>query len=360
MPRDAEVLAISFVCSYVRRDGGPAPVAGWQRRPEQGQASDGRAILRAAGSLPGRRVNHARGRCPGRPGRPGRRVLAMAVATTLTGLLASGCTASTAASDPAATRTGSGAGHLSPSAPAASSPSPSPSPPGRDGTRRPLAGKIVGIDPGHNGLNSTDPAFLAHQVFNVRPMEDCNTVGSQTAAGYTESLFNFKVAAYLAADLRRDGARVVLTRPSNHGLGPCVNRRSTMLNHTDVAIDIHADGGPAWGRGFTVLEPIADGPNDRVIGSSVRFGRYVHRAFLADTPLPVSDYYGHDGYQFRDDLAGLNLTTVPKVLIECGNMPNRTDAALLSTARGQREIAAALEAAIIRFLTGTWPPGQRG
>lgn len=189
-------------------------------------------------------------------------------------------------------------------------------------------------------------------------MEACNTVGTETAGGYTEALFNFNVATYLAADLRAAGARVVLTRRNNHGIGPCVNKRSTMLNHTDVAIDIHADGGPTWGRGFTVLEPVTDGPNDKIIGSSVRFGRYVHRAFLAGTPLRASDYYGHDGYKFRDDLAGLNLTTVPKVLIECGNMPNQADAALLTSSRVQRKIARALKAAIIRFLTGRWPSGR--
>jgi N-acetylmuramoyl-L-alanine amidase len=127
--------------------------------------------------------------------------------------------------------------------------------------------------------------------------------------------------------------------------------------HADVAIDIHADGGPTWGRGFTVLEPIADGPNNHVIGSSDRFGSYVHQAFLADTPMRISNYYGHNGYISRNDLAGLNLTTVPKVLIESGNMPNQADAALLTSPRVQREIARALDAAIIRFLTGRWPRG---
>ena len=45
---------------------------------------------------------------------------------------------------------------------------------------------------------------------------------------------------YLRADLRRAGARVVLTRTSNDGVGPCVNRRARILNaaHADVAIDI--------------------------------------------------------------------------------------------------------------------------
>lgn len=221
--------------------------------------------------------------------------------------------------------------------------------------RKPLAGKVIGIDPGHNGLNGTDPAFINHQIWNGRAKESCNTTGTQTAGGYTEALFNWNVATYLTRYLRKDGAKMVLTRHNNHGVGPCVNVRSTVLNHTNVAIDIHADGGPTWGRGFTVLEPVADGPNDKVIGSSIRFGSYVHAAFLADTPFRPANYYGHNGYIFRDDLAGLNLTTVPKVLIECGNMPNAADATLLTSSNAQRHIARALEAAIIRFLDGHWP-----
>jgi N-acetylmuramoyl-L-alanine amidase len=225
-----------------------------------------------------------------------------------------------------------------------------------------LAGKIVGIDPGHNGLNSTNPAYLNHLIWNGREREACDTTGTQTGGGYTESAFSFNVAMFLRADLRQLGAKVVLTRNTNEGLGPCVNKRSEIINAAgaDVAIDIHADGGPTWGRGFTVLEPVPDGTNKAVISSSLRFGSYVHQAFLSGTPMRISNYYGHDGYIYRDDLAGLNLTTVPKVLIECGNMPNAADAALLISTRVQREIARALEAAIIRFLTGRWPVWSSG
>jgi N-acetylmuramoyl-L-alanine amidase len=293
------------------------------------------------------------------------KVLRVASLLLVSGLAAVGCASagSPAATPPKKTaHDSSGRGGTSP-APSRTTPSrttPASTPAVRTTpapARKPLAGKVIGIDPGHNGLNHTDPAFLDHQVWNGREMENCNTTGTQTASGYTEALFNWNVATYLARDLRKDGARIVLTRHSNNGIGPCVNTRSTMLNHTDVAIDIHADGGPAWGRGFTVLEPVADGPNSKVIGSSVRFGSYVHAAFIADTPFRPANYYGHNGYIFRDDLAGLNLTTVPKVLIECGNMPNSQDAALLTSPSVQREIARALEAAIIRFLDGHWPKG---
>jgi N-acetylmuramoyl-L-alanine amidase len=119
-----------------------------------------------------------------------------------------------------------------------------------------------------------------------------------------------------------------------------------------VSIDIHADYGPRSGRGFTVLEPVADGPDNTVIGSSMRFGRDVHAMMLSGTRLQVSDYYGRNGYISRNDLAGLNLTTMPKVLIETGNMNNAADAALLVRPGVQQAIAAALTAAIARFLAG--------
>ena len=220
--------------------------------------------------------------------------------------------------------------------------------------RPPLAGKIVGIDPGHNGLNYTSPAFLNRKVWNGREWEGCDTTGTRTAGGYTEARFTWNVAVYLRADLIRMGARVVMTRTGNHGLGPCVDTRARILNraHANVSIDIHADGGPRSGRGFTVLEPVADGPNTRVIGSSLRFGRDVHAMMLRDTPLRVSDYYGRDGYIRRGDLAGLNLTTMPKVLIETGNMSNAADTALLVSPGVQRAVAAALAAAIAAFLAG--------
>lgn len=219
---------------------------------------------------------------------------------------------------------------------------------------RPLAGKVVGIDPGHNGLNYTSPAFLARKVWNGREWEGCDTTGTRTAGGYTEARFNWNVAVYLRADLVRMGARVVMTRTGNQGLGPCVDTRSRILNraHANVSIDIHADYGPLSGRGFTVLEPVADGPNNKVIGSSRRFGRDVHAMMLRDTAFRVSNYYGTDGYISRTDLAGLNLTTMPKVLIETGNMRNAADAALLISPKVQRAVAAALAAAIARFLAG--------
>ena len=216
----------------------------------------------------------------------------------------------------------------------------------------PLSGTVIGIDPGHNGRNYSDPSFINHLVWNGRAMETCDTTGTATNAGYTEAQFNWNVASYLTADLKADGAKVVLTRNSNDGVGPCVNTRARIIDraNANVAIDIHADGGPPSGRGFTVLEPVRDSTNAKVVSSSDRFAKVLRSAFLSGTGMPISTYDGVDGLQPRDDLAGLNLTTVPKVLIECGNMRNATDAKLLVSSAFQKKAAAAIAAAMIRFL----------
>jgi N-acetylmuramoyl-L-alanine amidase len=66
--------------------------------------------------------------------------------------------------------------------------------------------------------------------------------------------------------------------------------------------------------------------------------------------MPESTYDGIDALQPRDDLAGENLTKVPYALIECGNMRNGTDAALLITPTFQKRAAAAIAAAITQFV----------
>ncbi len=216
----------------------------------------------------------------------------------------------------------------------------------------PLHGVTIGIDPGHNGDNWSHPAYINRSVWNGRAWESCDTTGTSTNSGYTESLYNWSVAVLLRARLEALGAHVVMTRSSNHGVGPCVNTRATILDraHAAVSIDIHADGGPPGGRGFTILVPVRDTQNRHVVRSSLRFGLMVRAAFLGIAKMPLSTYDGVHAISPRSDLAGLNLTTMPKVLIECGNMRNATDARLLVSGAFQRRAARALTVAIVSYL----------
>jgi N-acetylmuramoyl-L-alanine amidase len=216
-----------------------------------------------------------------------------------------------------------------------------------------LSGKVIAVDPGHNGGNSAAASVIGKLIWNGRETESCDTSGAQTDGGYTEAQFNWNVAIYLTADLRAEGATVALTRTSNTGVGPCVTERAAIGNqvHANAAVSIHADGGPPGGRGFAILEPVADGRNDAVVGPSAILGADLRSAFLSGTGEPFSSYDGTNGIQPRDDLAGINLSTVPKVFIECANMRNTTDAALVTSLRWQASAGRAIAAGLTAFLT---------
>ena len=91
------------------------------------------------------------------------------------------------------------------------------------------------------------------------------------------------------------------------------------------------------------------GYTDDIYAASHELGVDVRDAFRA-TGMPTSTYYASDGLAERTDLGGLNLSDVPKVFIETGNMRNATDAALLASADFRQREAEALAAALDRFL----------
>ncbi|HEY0515809.1 MAG TPA: N-acetylmuramoyl-L-alanine amidase [Solirubrobacteraceae bacterium] len=235
-----------------------------------------------------------------------------------------------------------------PARPAATQPAPA----ATGAATSPLAGRIVTVDPGHNGGNFTHPRQIARLVPDGNGEKECDTTGTAAPDGYRETDFNWSVAQRLRALLAAAGAHVVLTRSSNTGVGPCVNERAGIGNraHSDVAISIHADGGPPGGSGFAVLVPAPVPGGDRAIVSSSRHFALDVRAALLAIGLHTSTYDGSGGLAARTDLGGLNLSTRPKVFVEVGNMQNRPDEAPMESAAYRERVARALLAAIERFL----------
>jgi len=218
----------------------------------------------------------------------------------------------------------------------------------------PLAGKVVAIDPGHNPNNWKHVAQIDKLVPASGFLKACDTTGTESANGYTEAAFNFDVATRLAHILEAAGATVVLTRTAHTPWGPCINQRAAIGNraHADAAISIHADGAAQDGRGFDVIYPPDAGVTRRIAVASKRLAVDVRNAYAADTAMPPATYVGRDGLDVRTDLGGLNLSTVPKVFIESGNMHNRTDAALLESPAFRQRAANALARGLEKFLLG--------
>ncbi|QXJ26613.1 N-acetylmuramoyl-L-alanine amidase [Actinomadura graeca] len=208
-----------------------------------------------------------------------------------------------------------------------------------------LRGKVIVIDPGHNGGNASHPSEINKQVQIGNGSKACDTSGTSTNAGYDEHAFTWDVSNRLAKLLRAKGAKVTLTRTNDTGVGPCITERAAIGNRlgADAALSVHADGAPASGHGFHIIEPIAvKGHNAKAVPASLRLGRILRDAYHSGTGVPYSTYIGEKALDRRDDLGGLNLSTVPKVFIECGNMRNAGDAAKLSSAPFRQRIAESL------------------
>ena len=222
--------------------------------------------------------------------------------------------------------------------------------------RLPLAGRTVAVNPGHNGGNGAHPGAIGKPVVayaNGRT-KACDTVGTETDDGrLTESRFNLEVARNLAERLRSLGARVVMTRRTNSGVGPCIDRRAAIGNRSraDAAISIHADGVEAPGaHGFNVIFPRRAQLVRPAIRRPSRRLALRLRGALVQAGIPPASYVGKRGLEARGSLGGLNLSTVPKVFAELGNMRSAREAAKLESARYRSRLAAALTAGVARFL----------
>ncbi|TDQ54939.1 N-acetylmuramoyl-L-alanine amidase [Actinorugispora endophytica] len=217
----------------------------------------------------------------------------------------------------------------------------------------PLAGRVVLIDPGHNGGNVDASDEINRQVPAGPETKACDTVGASTDDGYPEHEFNWDLSLRVRDYLTAEGAEVVLTREDDESVGPCVNERAEIGNEADAdaAVSIHADGASAGVRGFHVIAPgEVTGFTEPILESSYLLAEDLRDEFHEVTGQPYSDYLGEEGIDVRTDLGGLNMSTVPKVFLEVGNMRNPSDAENLTDPEWRDLAAEGIAAGLSRYL----------
>ncbi|WP_181790330.1 N-acetylmuramoyl-L-alanine amidase [Streptomyces phytophilus] len=223
----------------------------------------------------------------------------------------------------------------------------------------PLAGKVIVLDPGHNPNNRDHAAEINRQVDIGTVRKECDTTGTATNGGYAEADFTLDVARRARTLLRAQGAEVRLTQDGKREFGPCVDERAEAGNKAgaDAVVSIHADGGGPGARGFHVILPgsVDEGKADTtaIVKPSRKLGKELKSHFAEETGSKPSNYVGNDtGFTVRTDLGGLNLSTVPKVFIECGNMRDAKDAGRLTDAAWRQRAAHGITNGIGAFLAG--------
>lgn len=227
------------------------------------------------------------------------------------------------------------------------------------GAREPLAGRTVVLDPGHNPTNRKHPTEINRQVDIGTNKKECDTTGTETNSGYAEAEFTLDLARRVRTELRARGATVRLTQDGDRPWGPCVDERAEIGNEAkaDAVVSLHADGAAQGGHGFHVIVPAsvrAGGADTSAISApSRRLGISLAAAFDEVEGARRSNYISaEEGYVTRDDLGGLNLSKVPKVFLECGNMRDAGDAGLFTDAKWRGRAADGIARGIADFLTG--------
>lgn len=216
----------------------------------------------------------------------------------------------------------------------------------------PLSGLTIAIDPGHQLGNSTHTRQIARLVW-VGSYKACNTTGTSTNSGYPEATFTFDVARRVKNDLERLGARVVMTRTTNSSSawGPCVDYRGRFgkSQHAALKVSIHGDGAPASGRGFHVIRPAYfRGYTDDIYKSSSALATAMKTGLIRGGLKPST--YINGGMSVRKDLGTLNMSDIPTVMTELGNMRNAGDASMMKSRSGRQKYAAAIERGIRLYL----------
>ncbi|MEU6986270.1 N-acetylmuramoyl-L-alanine amidase [Streptomyces sp. NPDC046324] len=223
----------------------------------------------------------------------------------------------------------------------------------------PLAGRTIVVDPGHNPGNFQHSREINQKVDIGTARKECDTTGTSTNADYTEAAFTLDVSHRLRDLLKAQGAKVVLTHDADRPFGPCIDERARIGNsaRADAVVSVHADGSATGNRGFHVIVPaqVSSGAADtqKIVGPSRDLGENIARHFARATGTAPANYLGSGtGLDVRDDLGGLNLSTVPKVFVECGNMRDSKDAALLTNAAWRQKAAQGIADGIGTYLKG--------
>ena len=192
-----------------------------------------------------------------------------------------------------------------------------------------LSGIRIGIDPGHQAHGNNGKETIAPNSRETKPKVSSGTSGVKS--GVAEYVVVLDIAMKLRDALRVQGAEVYMTRET-HDVDISNQERAKMMNElgVDLVLRIHCNG---------VSKRSANG-----------IGLYVNKSFdisaeslrAAECILPrMVEATGarKDGIFKRDTYTGLNWSTVPCILVECGYMTNPEEDLKLNDPDYQQKLA---------------------
>ncbi len=207
-------------------------------------------------------------------------------------------------------------------------------------TYKPLSGKIIGLDPGHQRKANRVKEPVGPGSKTMKNSVSSGTRGVKS--GTREHEINLAVGLKLRDLLEEAGVQVIMTRETADVDVPN-SERAKMMNEAgaDLVLRIHCNGNSKERvHGTSMLIP--SGKYCTAIEEeSAKAGEAILSAFIAATGSK------DEGLRKRSDQTGFNWSAVPVCNIEMGYMTNEATDALLNTEEYQNICARALRDGIV-------------
>lgn len=210
---------------------------------------------------------------------------------------------------------------------------------------KPLAGRVICVDPGHQSVMKKQNVPVAPGEEVMMPDFAIGTKGVST--GVFEYTVVLEVSQKLRDSLEELGAEVVMTREATDTLIGSIERAQIANDaQADIFIRIHCDGSDIpEAKGISVLYPGDKYITDKdMLDKSLALSKSVLNSVIKETQAKDR------GLSERNDLVGFNYCKVPCTLIEMGFMTNPDEDKLLNSDSYQDKLVKGIVAGISNYL----------
>ncbi|MCR5705031.1 MAG: N-acetylmuramoyl-L-alanine amidase [Eubacterium sp.] len=209
-----------------------------------------------------------------------------------------------------------------------------------------LPKKIIGIDAGHQRVGNNGLEPIGPGAKTSKPKVSGGTSGVVTKK--PEYVLTLEIAKKLQKKLTAKGYKVVMTRTTHDVNITNIQRAQKLNKKCDIAIRLHADGGPASARGASALYAPSSNPYvGKMASKSKHLSECILNAYCKETGLHSR------GLSARNDLSGTNWSTIPVTLLEMGFMTSTLDDRYMSSSNGQKKMVNGIIKGIDEYFYGS-------
>lgn len=194
--------------------------------------------------------------------------------------------------------------------------------------------KVIVINAGHQGKSNSSKEAIGPNSSVMKAKVSSGATG--VSSRVTESQMTLDIALKLRSELQSRGYTVVMTRTSQN-VNISNRERAEIGNKNNAAavISLHCDStNNSSTRGAHTIAPKKGNQyNPQIYSASSSLAQKVISSYCSSTGIKSR------GVSYRDDLTGLNWSTVPSIYIEMGFISNSTEDKLLSDSSFQKKCA---------------------